>query len=165
MAGVTYGANQQLGRFVYGFEGDFDWSDIKGTFTSAVLCSVSGGATCFTNLENFGTDRVRVGVDVNGWLLFGTTGVAYGQVKAGQNPCAPTAFAGNSCGEKWRSGWAVGAGVEKMFAPHWSAKLEYLHYDLASTNTYNPGVNVGVLERGDMVRAGINYNFGWPWRH
>ncbi len=31
-----------------------------------------------------------------------------------------------------RTGWTAGGGVEWMFAPHWSAKLEYLYFDLDS---------------------------------
>jgi outer membrane immunogenic protein len=159
--GVTYGANWQFGKWVLGFEGDFDFASINGTFTSATLCSVSGGTTCFTNLKNFGTERIRAGYDMNGWLLYATGGLGFGEVNAGQNPCGPAIITGlPSCGDKWRTGWVAGAGVEKMFAPHWSAKLEYLHYDLGNSGQYNPGTLVNVLERGDMVRFGINYNFG-----
>ncbi|MEH2491368.1 outer membrane protein [Bradyrhizobium sp. AZCC 2230] len=167
VAGGTYGFNWQVNQFVIGFEGDFDWADIKGTFTSPLLCSINGGTTCFTTLRNLGTDRLRVGYDVNGWLLYGTAGVGYGEVKSGQNPCGLTAFGGFSCNTSWRTGWVAGGGVEKMFAPHWSAKLEYLHYDLGTSIGYTPtliggAVNVRTLERGDMVRAGINYRFDWP---
>ncbi len=123
VAGGTYGFNWQVNRFVIGFEGDFDWADIKGTFTSPLLCSINGGTTCFTTLRSLGTDRLRVGYDVNGWLLYGTAGVGYGEVKSGQNPCGLTAFGGFSCNTNWRTGWVAGGGVEKMFAPHWSAKL------------------------------------------
>jgi hypothetical protein len=31
---------------------------------------------------------------------------------------------------------------------------------LGNSTQYNPGTPVNVLERGDMVRLGINYNFG-----
>jgi outer membrane immunogenic protein len=51
-----------------------------------------------------------------------------------------------------------------MFAPHWSAKLEYLHYDFGNDIQYTPATIGGrnpvhALERGDMVRVGINYQF------
>ena len=29
-----------------------------------------------------------------------------------------------------RVGWTVGGGLEWMFLPNWSAKVEYLYYDL-----------------------------------
>ena len=166
LVGVTYGANWQTDRYLLGFEGDFDYANINGNFNSTVLCSISGGSTCFTDLQNFGTDRFRAGVDVNGWLLYGTAGIGYGQDNAGQTPCALTAFGGFSCHKEWRSGFVGGGGVEKMFAPHWSAKIEYLHYDLGNKINYTPatifgGNSVIVLERGDMVRAGVNYKFDW----
>ncbi len=164
LVGVTYGGNWQTGPFVLGFEGDFDFAHINGTFSNAVLCSVNGGSTCFTNLETFATDRVRAGIDVNGWLLFGTAGIGYGQVNAGQNPCGLTIFGGNSCNEVWRNGSVAGGGVEKMFARHWSAKVEYLHFNFGNKFGYEPaliggGNPVSALERGDIVRAGINYHF------
>jgi outer membrane immunogenic protein len=168
MAGITYGGNWQSGQWVLGFESDLDWGDINGTLTTAGppagLCSVGGGNTCFTKLKDFSTERMRAGFDFNGWLLFGTAGAAFGRVQAGQNPCSLTAFGGNSCGETWRTGWVAGGGIEKMFLPHWSAKIEYLHFDLGSGLNYTPaaiggGNSVHVLERGDMVRVGINYQF------
>jgi outer membrane immunogenic protein len=173
MAGVTYGGNWQSGPYVLGFEGDFDWADIKGTLTTAGpplgLCSINGGTTCFTKIKEFSTERMRAGYDFNGWLLFGTGGVAFARVNAGQNPCGPVPVGvgiggGNSCNEEWRTGWVAGVGVEKMFLPHWSAKIEYLHFDLGNAIQYMPtavagGSSVHVLERGDIVRVGINYQF------
>ena len=123
------------------------------------LCSVGGGNTCFTKLKDFSTERMRAGYDLNGWLLFGTAGAGFGRVSAGQNPCTLTVFGGNSCGEEWRAGWVAGVGIEKMFLPHWSAKLEYLHYDFGSDFNYMPaaiggGNAVHVLEcrRHDPAR-------------
>ena len=110
LVGVTYGANWQTDRYVLGFEGDFDYANINGNFNSTVLCSVSGGSTCFTDLQNFATDRLRAGVDVNGWLLYGTAGIGYGQDNAGQTPCALTVLGGFSCHKEWRSGLVEGGG-------------------------------------------------------
>ncbi len=73
-----------------------------------------------------------------------------------------------------RTGWTAGGGFEGMFAPRWSAKIEYLYYDLGSV-TYNAtladacfgcGVNfftnnVRTTTRfnGNIVRAGLNWHF------
>jgi outer membrane immunogenic protein len=54
LIGGTYGANWQIGQFVIGVEGDFDYANINGTFTSATLCSISRGSTCFTNMRTSG---------------------------------------------------------------------------------------------------------------
>jgi outer membrane immunogenic protein len=75
-----------------------------------------------------------------------------------------------------RVGWTVGAGGEWMFTSNWSAKLEYLHYDLGSANYGTPVSNVAQTLgpiftlgqssstnfRGDIVRVGLNYKFGGP---
>jgi outer membrane immunogenic protein len=74
-----------------------------------------------------------------------------------------------------RTGWTAGAGAEWKFAQNWSAKLEYLYYDLGSMTT-----NLGILNNnpsgvpftifshspaattsfnGNIVRAGVNYHF------
>jgi outer membrane immunogenic protein len=75
------------------------------------------------------------------------------------------------------------AGGEWMLSSNWSAKLEYLYYDLGSV-TYatggpasdigavlNPGTSTGVAAvatssqvrfKESMVRTGVNYHFGSP---
>jgi outer membrane immunogenic protein len=151
LAGVTYGGNWQAGHVVLGFETDFDWADIKGTGGIGAVC----GAGCFTNNRWLSTERMRAGWDFNGWLLYGTAGAAFADVKAGLVGC------GTPCGEKTRGGWTAGVGVETMFWQNWSAKIEYLHFDLGKDITWNAAgpSGVAVLDRGDMVRAGINYHF------
>ncbi|MGD9656185.1 MAG: outer membrane protein [Methylocystis sp.] len=62
-----------------------------------------------------------------------------------------------------------------MFMPNWSAKVEYLYYDLGTVN-YAAGLLVGARAgaprygvapqisrryNGNIVRAGINYHFNW----
>lgn len=150
LAGVTYGGNWQAGNVVLGFESDFDWAHIDGT-QATPLCA---GGSCFTNTKWLSTERMRAGWDFNGWLVYGTAGAAFARVDAGQDGC-PLSF----CREKTRAGWAAGVGVETMFWRNWSAKLEYLHYDVGNNIQYIPATPVKVLDRGDIVRAGINYHF------
>jgi outer membrane immunogenic protein len=152
LAGITYGGNWQAGHIVLGFESDFDWARINGNVATAA-CGAPG---CFTNTRFLSTERMRAGYDFNGWLFYGTLGAAFADVNAGINGCGV-----GLCGERWRAGWAAGVGVETMFWTNWSAKLEYLHYDLGSAIQYTPvgATAVSVLDRGDVVRAGINYHF------
>ncbi len=151
VAGVTYGGNWQAGHVVLGFETDFDWAHINGN----ILTGVCGGGICSTETKWLSTERMRAGWDFDGWLVYGTLGAAFADVKAFQG----AACGGVLCGEKTRGGWTAGVGVETMFWRNWSAKLEYLHYDLGRDVTYNPGTPITVLNRGDLVRAGINYHF------
>src|SRR5437660_1080789 len=61
-------------------------------------------------------------------------------------------------------GFSIGAGLEYMFAPNWSAKAEYQYYNFGSTTiTSGPADVVGVRGREDehTVKVGVNYRFGW----
>jgi outer membrane immunogenic protein len=151
--GGTFGYNWQFSNWVLGVEGDFDWADINGSITTGV-CT---GARCFTNLRDFGTVRGRLGfLATPNWLLYGTGGFAWGDVKAGQDSCAGAL---QICGDKTRSGWTAGVGGEYMIAPRWSIKVEYLHFDFGRKFEYQPVIPVFVEERGNIVRAGLNWHF------
>ena len=76
LAGATVGYNFQTGLWVWGFEADIDWADIKGD-TSCL------GGSCETKMDWFGTARVRIGyAGWNNWLPYLTGGAAFGDVKA-----------------------------------------------------------------------------------
>ena len=63
-----------------------------------------------------------------------------------------------------RDGYTVGAGLEYMFAPNWSAKVEYQYYDFGNAAFTAP---VALAPFGSFrndehtVKAGINYRFDW----
>src|SRR5450755_4277725 len=72
--------------------------------------------------------------------------------------------AGFTTNGKRQDGYTVGAGLEYMFAPSWSAKAEYQYYNFGSTTfTTGPPAIVGTRFKDDehTVKAGINYRFGW----
>jgi outer membrane immunogenic protein len=119
-------------------------------------------------------------------LAYGTGGLAYGGVHLSSSiaqTCTGCVFLGtpSSFGSfsDTRVGWTAGGGLEWMFLPNWSAKVEYLYYDLGSvTANSSPivGLNgVGVVGalfmtsfpqtttrfNGHVVRAGLNYHFNW----
>ena len=61
-----------------------------------------------------------------------------------------------------------------MFLPNWSAKVEYLYYDLGSTNASVPlgggsppaapfllALLTTASYNGQIVRVGLNYHFNW----
>src|SRR5205807_8533846 len=72
----------------------------------------------------------------------------------------PAAFAATN----QTNGYTVGAGLEYMFAPNWSAKAEYQYYNFGNTTfTGGPAEIVGSRFRDDehTVKVGVNYRFGW----
>jgi outer membrane immunogenic protein len=151
MIGGTVGYNYQVGGAVLGVETDLDWARINGS----AACPFG---TCFTNMESFGTFRGRLGYAAGMWMPYITGGLAYADIKVGQSGVVTT-------NDQWRAGWTVGAGIEAMFAPNWSAKVEYLFADFGNSGggsyTVPPAVGVTASERNvNVIRAGINYHFG-----
>jgi outer membrane immunogenic protein len=150
-AGGTLGYNRQLGNVVFGLEGDIDWSGFNGTNTT-VGCP--GG--CSTSDSWLSTVRGRIGYSFDRVMPYATGGLAVGDIRA-----AAPGFAG---GTSTNAGWTLGGGVEVALPGNWSAKAEYLHVDLGRMNC---GANCGVVPTDnvslheDVVRAGLNYHFGW----
>lgn len=149
--GATLGYNWQAGAFVYGLEGDWAWSWIKGS-------EVCGAATCETKLPWFATGRVRLGYAFDRWLPYVTGGGAYGHVEASNTNLGFTSGSAN------RFGWTAGAGIEYAFLGNWSGKIEYLHMDLGKFDcaTCSAVTPDNVTFSADMIRAGLNYKFSGP---
>jgi outer membrane immunogenic protein len=163
LVGGTAGVNYQLGVYVFGIEGDGDWTNLRGNSGStcgAISAVVTPPVSCQTQSQWLATVRGRVGYAFDRILLYGTAGAAFGNVQTGLNP--PSTF--DSAVE---AGWTVGAGVEVAFAQNWTAKAEYLFVDLPNatcTTAANCGGAAGsiVSFNENIIRAGINYKFG-PW--
>jgi outer membrane immunogenic protein len=151
LAGGTAGYNWQLGNAVLGLEADVDWANLKGTNTSA-LCP----AGCTTSDTWLSTVRGRAGYAFGSVLPYITGGLAVGDIRA-----ATPGFAGAS---STNAGWTVGGGIEFALPGNWSAKAEYLHVDLGNFNcgtNCNGLPNDNVSMHDNVVRAGVNYRFGW----
>jgi outer membrane immunogenic protein len=135
--GGQLGYNWQTGQFVLGVETDIQASGADDTFAPYK----------FSN-PWFGTLRGRAGFAINNVLLYGTFGLAYGELKG--------EFFGVE-EDKTLVGWTGGAGLEFGFAPNWSAKVEYLYMDLGSRAYTITGVNNGL--QASYLRLGVNYHF------
>jgi outer membrane immunogenic protein len=109
------------------------------------------------------------------WLIYVTGGLAYGGVNGSTtlNQVGTNGFVGVGFGSfsDTRAGGTIGAGLEWMFAQRWTAKVEYLHYDLgtpsfasvATSGFFATPVYQNVLSsthfQGNLVRVGLNYRF------
>ena len=153
LAGGTVGYNYQTGSIVWGIEGDFDWSNVKGSATCAP------GVTCSTEDRWLATVRGRLGYAFDRWLPYITGGGAMGNVRASINVPA-FGFMDSASKNLW--GWTIGAGLEYAFMSNWSAKLEYLYVDLGSFNTGPLPLVNNVSFKESIVRAGLNYKFSGP---
>jgi outer membrane immunogenic protein len=139
IGGAQAGYNFQSGKFVYGIEADIQGANIH---SGATLSTAVGGAllpvttTADQNLSYFGTVRGRAGLTVTpALLLYGTGGFAYGGARVASStmttPGCP-GFCGSAVNSTVLTGWTAGAGAEYGFSKNWTAKIEYLYYDLGS---------------------------------
>jgi outer membrane immunogenic protein len=136
--GVEGGYNWQSGQFVFGGEADIQLSGATDTFAPWK----------FSN-PWFGTVRARAGYAVSNLLIYGTAGLAFGELQAETFGLVTETHI--------NAGWTAGAGVEAAFAANWSAKIEYLFVDLASNNYAVTGTSNGLS--ASLFRMGINYHF------
>jgi outer membrane immunogenic protein len=159
LGGGTIGGNYQFwGGAVVGLEGDFDWTNLNGTFSTPGPCTAAAGSTgCETKTDWLSTVRGRAGWAFDRVLVYGTGGAAFAPVQAGFNG-GPAGFQSST-----EFGWTGGAGIEFAFAPNWTAKAEYLYIDLGnSTCTTDCFGNTSVKFTENIIRAGVNFKFN-PW--
>jgi outer membrane immunogenic protein len=148
LLGVTAGYNWQAGAFVFGIEGDVDWTNIKGhTFA---FCAPG----CETSNSWLATVRGRVGYTLDRFMPYLTGGFALGNIRA-HTPGLAGMDATNV-------GWTVGAGIEVPLFGTLTAKGEYLFVDLGDISC---GFACGALASDHVsfsthvVRGGLNYRF------
>src|ERR1700737_720093 len=143
VGGAQAGYNWQTGPWVFGVEGDIQATGAEDTFAPWK----------FSN-PWFGTVRGRAGYAFSNILVYGTAGLAFGELRGETFGLSETH--GNA-------GWTAGVGAEFGFGQAgftrggWSAKVEYLYVDLSNTNFTITGVPNGY--RFGTLRAGINYHF------
>jgi outer membrane immunogenic protein len=135
--GIQGGYNWQSGPFVFGLEGDIQITGADDTFAPWK----------FSN-PWFGTVRGRAGYAFNNIYLYGTGGLAFGELRAETFGLSET---------HTNAGWTVGAGAEFGLVQNWTAKIEYLYVDLSNSNFSITGASNGY--RFGVVRAGVNYHF------
>jgi len=173
IGGGQIGYNWQYGNFVAGIEADIQ--GIAGSSGSSSSVGAFGpflfGTTTSRSLDYLGTVRGRLGYSITPTLLlYGTGGLAYGGTNVGFTLAGPAPFSAASAYSDTRVGWTAGGGVEWMFIPNWSAKVEYLYYSLGSVTApaaiVTGGGNFASITPqtkfdGHVVRAGVNYHFNW----
>jgi outer membrane immunogenic protein len=68
----------------------------------------------------------------------------------------------NFANNRDNTGYTVGGGLEYLFAPAWSMKVEYQYYNFGRTEVTQFGFPVmSYTDNFHTVKAGINYHFNW----
>ena len=161
--GYNIQANNVFNGFVFGFEADF--GGIGFSFNHHPFNNVlfnddvnSGFYADFTGRLGYAAGPALFYFK-GGWAYFDggrTLDIAPGPLSR-----CPT---GCSISRNGISGWTVGGGIEYKFAPNWSAKVEYQHFDFGSnhdeilTPLFPSGFDRNLS--ADAVTVGVNYFVG-----
>lgn len=145
--------------WVWGVEVDSAWADIGD---SGTVIAPGFTATASSDLDYFGTARLRVGYAWDRVLWYVTGGLAWAHNEISFAAAVPGfVVAGSS--DNTHVGWTVGGGVEWAFADPWSVKLEYLFLDFGNESYFGgPGV-VGGFDADAQIhtfKIGLNYRWG-----
>jgi outer membrane immunogenic protein len=157
LGGVQVGADYQFApNWVVGIEGQYSW---LGNNNSVIF---PGGFIYTNNQRAIGSVTGRVGFNWGAALLYAKGGYAFSDNSESLSLAgAPVAF---SLDSGHRDGYTVGAGLEYMFAPSWSAKVEYQYYNFGRTRFVSPTAlaPLGSFSNDDhTVKVGLNYRFNW----
>lgn len=164
LGGGQIGYNWQIGNIVLGVEGDGDWANIQGSAPCIVVLS------CSANVQWTVDATARLGVlPISNMLVYVKGGAAWAGVN--YNLSGGGAILGgttiSSSLTTTKTGGMLGLGTEYLFAPHWTAKIEYNYTDFGShTDTFlltAAGASLGVPVQTSLqmhtVKAGVNYHF------
>lgn len=141
--GAFGGFNMQNGQFVYGVEGDINYSGIEGS---------NAGFEARSRVD--GSIRGRAGVAVtDDILIYGTAGVAAESLRI-------TDEVSGARDSNTMLGYTVGAGTDVKLTEDVFARAEYRYTDYGSEEFTLPGVGTAEIDSSNhrvMVGVGIKF--------
>jgi outer membrane immunogenic protein len=151
IGGVFAGYNWQSSQFVYGIEGDIEYTDIDGGFT------INGdGSTVDVGFQ--GSLRARVGVAFDRFMVYGTGGVAFADIDYELFDVGDTEAFGDTA-----VGWTIGGGAEAAVTDQIFVRAEYRYTDFGTENFDSvvafPTNNYDQETAFHTVRLGVGYKF------
>ncbi|MBR1271188.1 porin family protein [Bradyrhizobium sp. AUGA SZCCT0222] len=181
LAGGTVGVNAQAGTLVFGVEGEWMWTGIKGSQTAVLNFGATTQTFDFETKVNWlAIAAARAGfVTADRLMVYGKAGVALADerhtltdTRIGPNLSAVF----NLEAKALHTGVVAGAGVEYALGGNWSAKFEYDYIKMLAQNLTATGVrNINappIVGSGasstqfdkmpqdlHLIKFGVNYHF------
>lgn len=148
--GAQIGYNIHAGELLIGVEAD-------GSFLSVNTADIDLKDTYSADYDWFASLRGRMGLVHDNTLVYATGGLAFTRLDTTE---PGSDFSSSS---DVATGFAIGGGVEHMFAPQWSGRIEYLYASFKSIS------GVAAIDSNDsdprfwsdlhIIRAGLNFHF------
>ncbi len=150
--------------WVLGVVADLQASSMKASAIGAASIGAFTGITESNSaqVDWFGTVRGKVGYAANNFLVYGTGGLAYGEVKANtgfndpSNGAGAVNFAGSTSSTK--AGWSLGGGVEYALSSSWRVGAEYLYVNLGTISTTETQSTRLAIPTGDTFTSNSKFN-------
>jgi opacity protein-like surface antigen len=166
LSGGEIGYNYQVGKWVFGVEGDIGWTNARG----AQPCQTDFFHNCEINGNWLSTATARVGYAYWDRLLaYVKAGAVIAQDQAqvvcdtGSRPTILTVTLDgcpSQSDSKTRAGWTVGWGTEFGLTQNLSVKTETMYFDLGSDRYNVGGTPIDIQKNGFISTVGLHYRFG-----
>jgi outer membrane immunogenic protein len=195
--GGSFAGGGQLGYnwefnpyFVFGAVGDVTVFNHSGDVSrTRTFGPIAGTTETDTHTDSYrhdwlGTIRLRAGPTFNDLWIYGTGGLAFGDLKSnsssvttwsnpGYVPPTQVVASGSGSTSGLAFGYAIGAGAEYKLLSNWSIFAEYLYYDLRKSYSVtvagNPACplicvpsasyDMTAKASGNIVKLGFNFSF------
>jgi opacity protein-like surface antigen len=164
LGGGEIGYNYQVGKWVFGLEGDLAWTNAHG----ARPCPIGFFANCETSMNWLSTETGRIGYAYWDRLLIYVKGgatIAPDRVEAActassQSTILPVAGCPSSSDSKTRAGWTAGLGSEFGLTRNVSVKSELMYFDLGSDRYTIASTPTDVQRTGFISTLGLHFRVG-----
>lgn len=162
IGGAQAGYNWQQGTWVYGLEGDISGSSLQTSLNGGLTGTCAGDmASTTAKVDWYGTVRGRAGWAFDKFLVYGTGGLAYGDVKLSSLYTSNGTTTTGSVSQV-RAGWVLGAGIDYMLQRNLFLNLGYQYVDLGTLNlTTSTG---GLIQTASTHAAFSVFTAGLSWR-
>jgi outer membrane immunogenic protein len=169
--GVEGGYNYQMGPWLLGVEADWTALSLKNTNNKSLVSPLLIFPPITYSLsQRVSTDwmvslRPRVGYVFGRWLVYGTMGLAWSELKyhADFSDTRSPADVLTASSKSTKTGWAAGLGGAYALSSNVSLKGEWLYADFGHIGSTQVGNFVSVTPRDsvqtNMFRLGVDYKF------
>jgi outer membrane immunogenic protein len=158
LAGGQIGCNYQVTTWVFGIQGDYDWTDVSGSAADVAFA----GSMDHSNIKGLASVTGRVGYAWDRFLGYVKGGGAWENDDYSVTSIT-TGFTVATASET-RGGWTIGIGGEYAFTDFLTGFVEYDYYDFGTKTNSFVGVGGGttlidIKETKSVAKAGINFKF------
>jgi outer membrane immunogenic protein len=156
LAGGQIGCNYQVGTWVFGVQGDYDWANVTATATDTFFAAT----TDQTKIKGIASVTGRAGYAWDRFLGYVKGGGAW---ESDEYTISSPAVAALATASETRTGWTIGVGGEYAFTDWLTGFAEYNYYDFGTKSDTFAGTfttTANIKETKSVAKAGINFKFG-----